>query len=138
MIALFHLRHSHFDVLLSRTRDQELFGLSIAEEAQHRILFHQLVNADAKFVFVGPALRLNGKGDCRLRQLHWRVLNRRCLLPQGVTCQCVFQFRDGSNITCVKFVHRNSGLSLHDRKVRQLLLRVPREILNGRVILQHP
>jgi len=53
-------------VLLAGARDEELFGLRIAEEAQHGIFFHQLVNAVAQLVFVGARLRLDGEGDGRL------------------------------------------------------------------------
>ena len=65
VIALFQLRHHDLDVLLSRTGDQKLLRLGIAKEAQHRVFFHEFVQAGAQFVFVGAGLGLDGKGDRR-------------------------------------------------------------------------
>ena len=70
VIALLHLRNYDFDVLLSGACDQKFFGLRIAEEAQHGIFFHQLVQPNAELVFVRAALRLNGEGDGWFGQLH--------------------------------------------------------------------
>src|SRR2546429_6446926 len=76
VVALLHLRDSDFDVLLSRARDEELLSLRVAEEAQHGIFFHQLVNADTEFVFIGSALAFDSKRDGWLRQFYRRILNR--------------------------------------------------------------
>ena len=56
-------------------RDQELLGLGIAEEAQHGVFFHQLVDSRSQLVFVGAALGLDGEGDRRLGELHSGILN---------------------------------------------------------------
>ena len=63
VIAALQLADHDLDVLLSGAGDQKVLGLRIAEEAKHGVLFHQLVHADAEFVFVGAALGLDGEGD---------------------------------------------------------------------------
>ena len=102
VVALLHLRDHHFNVLLARARDQEFLGLRIAEEAQHGIFFHQLVDAGAQLVFIGAALGFDGKGDRRLRQLHPRILNRRRLVAQRVAGERVFQLGHRSNVAGVQ------------------------------------
>ena len=77
VVTLLHLRDHDFNVLLSGARDQKFLGLWVAEEAQHSVFLHQLVEADAEFVFVSAALRFDGKCDCRLGQLHHRIADRR-------------------------------------------------------------
>src|SRR5260370_1131357 len=76
VVPLLHLRDYDFDVLLSRARDQEFFRLRVAEEAQHGIFFHQLVEADAELVLVRAALRLDGEVDRGLGQLHRWIADR--------------------------------------------------------------
>jgi hypothetical protein len=54
-------------VLLAGAGDEELLGLRIAEEAQHGVFFHQLVNADASLsssarVFGSMAKVMAGSG----------------------------------------------------------------------------
>ena len=66
VVPLLHLRNNYLDVLLARARDQKFFSLRIAEEAQHGIFFHQLVDTRPQFVLVGPALGLNRESDGRL------------------------------------------------------------------------
>ena len=68
VVALLQLGDDDFNVLLPGPRDQELLGLRIAEEAQHGIFFHELVDAGAELVFVGAALGFDGEGDGRLGQ----------------------------------------------------------------------
>ena len=77
VVPLLHLGDDHFNVLLARARDQKFLGLGIAEEAQHGVFFHQLVDAGAQLVFVGAALGFDGEGDGRFGQLDSRILNRR-------------------------------------------------------------
>ncbi len=90
VVALFQLRHHHFNVLLSRACNQKFLSLRIAEESQHGIFFHQLVDSRTQLVFIGAALGLDGKSDRRLRQLHSRILNRRRLISQRVAGERVF------------------------------------------------
>ncbi len=90
MVALLHLRDHDFDVLLAGAGDQKFLGLRIAEESQHGIFFHQLVDARPQLVFIGAALGLDGEGDGRLRQLHSRILNGRGFIAQRVAGQRVF------------------------------------------------
>ncbi len=75
VVPLLHLGDHHFDVLLARAGDQKFLGLRIAEEAQHGVFFHQLVDAGAQLVFIGAALGFDGEGDGRFGQLHSRILN---------------------------------------------------------------
>ena len=63
VVTLLHLGDDDFNVLLSGAGDQEFFGLRIAEEAQHGVFFHELVETDAELVFIGAALGLDGEGD---------------------------------------------------------------------------
>ena len=113
VIALLQLRDDDFDVLLAGARDQKLLGLRIAEEAQHGILFHELVQAGTKLVFVGAGLGLDCERDRRLGQLHARILNRRRLVAERVAGQSVFQLGDGADVAGMQFGHRNCGLPLH-------------------------
>src|SRR5581483_11717386 len=129
VIALLHLGHGHFDVLLSGAGDQELFRLGVPEEAQHGIFFHELVNADTELVFVGAALRLNGERDGGLGKLNRRELNGRRLIAERVAGQRVLYLCHRAGIARVQFAHRNRGLSLHDRDMSKLLLRVAGEVL---------
>ena len=87
VVAVLQLGDDDFDVLLAGAGDQEFLRLRIAEEAQHGVFFHQLVNAVAQLVFVGTRLGLDGEGDGRLRKRHLRILNRRALVAQGVAGQ---------------------------------------------------
>ena len=66
VVALLQLGDDDFDMLLAGSGDQEFLGLRIAEEAQHGIFFHQLVDAVAQLVFIGARLGLDGEGDRRL------------------------------------------------------------------------
>ncbi len=56
VIALLQLRHHDFNVLLSGARNQKLLRLRIAEEAQHGIFFHELVQSRPQLVFIGARL----------------------------------------------------------------------------------
>ena len=75
VITVLQLGNDDFDVLLAGARDEEFLGLGIAEEAQHGILFHQLVDAVAQLVFVGAGLGLDGERDGRLGERHLRILD---------------------------------------------------------------
>ena len=77
VVPVLQLGDDDFDVLLAGSGDEEFLGLRIAEEAQHGIFFHQLVNAVAQFVFVGAGLGLDGEGDGRLGKGDLRILDRR-------------------------------------------------------------
>ena len=77
VVSLLHLGNDYLNVLLAGPGDQEFFRLRVAEEAQHRIFFHELVNADTQFVLVSAGLRLDRKRDGRFWQLHVWILNRR-------------------------------------------------------------
>ena len=71
-------------MLLAGPGDEELFRLGIAEEAQHGVLFHQLVDAVAQLVFVGPGLGFDGEGDCRLGKGDPRILDGRAFVAEGI------------------------------------------------------
>ncbi len=66
VVAALEFADHDFDVLLAGSGDEEVLGLGIAEEAQHGVLFHELVDADAEFVLVGAGFGLDGEGDGRL------------------------------------------------------------------------
>ena len=76
VIPLLHLGDSDLDVLLPCSRDQELFGLRIAEETQHGVFLHQPMDTNAQLVFIGPALGLNRERDGGLRQIYFAVPDR--------------------------------------------------------------
>ena len=61
----------------------------VAEEAQHGIFFHQLVDAVAQLVFVGARLGLDGEGDGRLGKRDLRILDGRSFVAQRVAGQRV-------------------------------------------------
>ena len=122
VVPLLHLGDDHFNMLLAGARDQEFLGLGIAEEAQHGVFFHQLVDAGPQLVLVGAALGLDGKRDRGLRQFHSRIKNRSRLVAQRVAGQRVFQFGHGSNIARMQFGHRHGSLALHDGNMRHLFL----------------
>ena len=71
----------------------------IAEEAQHGILFHELVDTDAKFVFVGAGLGLNGEGDGRLGKRNGRVLNGMSLVAKGIAGERLLEFGYGADVS---------------------------------------
>ena len=51
-----------FDVGLAGGRDEEFVGLLVAEEAQHRILFHELMDSGRELILVGAGLGFDGPG----------------------------------------------------------------------------
>src|ERR1700685_1950370 len=69
--------------------------------------------------------------------MHFRILNGRALVTERVSGERILQFGYGSDISRVQFGYRHSGLALHDGNVRQLLGSDAREILHGRIVLQH-
>src|ERR1700722_15019962 len=62
-VAFPHLRNYDFNMLLTRACDEELLCLGIAEKAEHRIFFHELVQSNPKFVFIRATLRLDSECD---------------------------------------------------------------------------
>ena len=138
VIALLHLGNRDFDVLLSRARYEEFFRLRVAKEAKHGIFFHELMDADAQLVFVGSALGLDSKRDGGLRQLDRRILNRRRLVAYCVAGQGVFELGHRTDVAGMNFGHRHSSLALHDRNMRELLLRAAGEVLYRSVVLHDP
>ena len=137
VVALLEFRDDHFDVLLAGSGNQEFFGLRIAEEAQHGVFFHQFVDAGPELVFVGAALGLDRERDRRFRQVDLGILDGRGLVAERVSGQRIAQLGDRPNIAGMQFIHRNGVLALHDRDVRQLLLRITGEVLHRGFVLQY-
>ena len=90
VIPLLHFGNCDFNVLLPISGNQKFFGLRIAEKAEHGIFFHELVNSGTEFVFVRARLRLNGKRDGWLRQLHPWILNGSRFIAERIAGECVF------------------------------------------------
>ena len=84
MVPVLQLGDDDFDVLLAGARDQEFLRLGVAEEAQHGIFFHQLVDAVAQLVFVGAGLGLDGEGDRRFGERDRRILDGSAFVAQRV------------------------------------------------------
>src|SRR5256885_16268622 len=59
VVTLLQLGDGDLDVLLARAGDEEFLGLLVAKEAQHRIFFHEFVNAVGELVFIGTRLGLD-------------------------------------------------------------------------------
>ena len=137
VVAVLQLGDHDLDVLLAGAGDEEFLGLRIAEEAQHGIFFHQLVDAVAQLVFVGARLGLDGEGDGRLGEGDLRILDRRTFVAQRVAGQGVLQLGDGADIAGVQLVHRNGGLALHGGEVGKLFGAAAGEVLHRGVVLQH-
>ena len=137
VVPLLHLGDYDFNMLLPRARNQKLLGLRIAEEAQHGVFLHQLVNAGAQLVFIGTALGLDGKGNRRLGQGDFGILNRSRLVAQRVAGQGVPQLGYYADIPGVQLGHGHRRLALQDRDVGQLLLRVASKVLYQGVVFQH-
>ena len=76
MIALLHFGDNDFDVLLAAAREQEFLRLRVARETQRGIFFHDFVNGDADFVFIGARFGFDGKSDGRLGKLRRGVIDR--------------------------------------------------------------
>ena len=82
VVTLVQFGHDDFDVLLSGASEQEFLRLRIAREAKRGVLFENLVNRDADFVFVGARFGLDGESDRRLGNLRGTVENRRSLVAE--------------------------------------------------------
>ena len=98
VIALLELRDDDFNVLLPGAGDQEFLGLRIAEEAQHGIFFHELVDPGPELVFVGAALGFDREGDRGLGQRDPRILNGCILVAQRVAGERVAEFGNGADV----------------------------------------
>ena len=124
-------------MLLTGSGDEEFLGLGIAEESQHGIFFHELVETGAELVFVGAGLGLDGEGDSGLGQLHAGILNGGRLVAESIAGQSVFQFGDSADVAGVQFGDGNRGLALHGRDVGELFQRRTAEVLQGGIVLEN-
>src|SRR5690348_14649770 len=138
VVALFQFGNDDFDVLLAGAGDEEFLGLLVTEEAQHGVLFHDLVDAVGELVFIGARLGFDGEGDGRLGQDDLGVLNSRGLVAQGVAGKSVLQLGHRSDIAGVQFVHRHRVFALHHGNVGQLFRGAAAKVLQAGVVFQHP
>src|SRR6185437_16578311 len=85
VVALLELGDNDFNMLLAGAGDEKFLGLFVAEEAEHGVFFHQLVDAVRKLVFVVTALGFDGEGDGRFRECDPGILNGIGFISQCVT-----------------------------------------------------
>ena len=81
--------------------DEEFVGLLVAEEAQHRVLFHELVDSGRQLIFVGAGLGFDGPGHGGLRKSDRLEENFVALVAEGVAGEGFFQFGDCAEVACV-------------------------------------
>ncbi len=99
VVAALEFADHDFDVLLAGSGDEEVLGLLIAEEAQHGVLFHEFVDSDAEFVFVGAGLGLDGEGDGRLGKRDGWVLDGRSFIAQSVSGEGFLELGYGADVS---------------------------------------
>ena len=126
----------HFDVQLSLSREQQLFGLRIAAVADRRVFFLEAVHRSADLVFVAAGLRLDGVRQDRLRKFQRRKHRGIGLVAKRVVGQRVLQLGDGAEIARAQLRHVRLRLSLKQHDVTEPLGRVARLVVHGRVGLQ--
>src|SRR5580765_626381 len=96
------------------------------------------MKANAKFVFVSATLGLDRERNGWLRQLHMRILDWSRLITQSVAGQRLPQLRHRPDVPRMQLLDRNCLLALHHRNVRKLFRCIAAEILQRRIVLQHP
>src|SRR5208283_5278993 len=79
-VAFLKTADNHLDVLLSAARQQELFRLRIAIEAQRQIFFQDFRNRIAHAVLILARLRRDGICDGRLRDVDSGISDGRSLV----------------------------------------------------------
>ena len=137
VIALLQFCDHDLDVLLPRAGDQKFLGLRVAEEAQHEIFFHQLVDAVGELVFIGARLGLDGKSNGRLGQLQVGILNRAALVSQRIAGERFPQLGDHADVAGVQLGHLDRRLALNHGKMRKFLRRTAGEILQRGFVSNH-
>ena len=138
VVSLLQLGDDYFDVLLSGAGDEKFFGLSVAEEAHHLVLFHELVKTVGELVLIRARLRFDCECDRRLGKRHlWKVHGPR-LVAEAVTGQSAFEFGYGSDVTRVEFRHAYGVLALHYGNMRQFLSDIAGKIVHRSIIPQYP
>src|SRR6185312_16130507 len=90
VVALLELGDDDFNMLLAGAGDEKFLGLLVAEEAEHGIFFHELVDTVRKLVFVVTALGFDSEGDGRFGECDPRILNGIGFIAQCVTRESVF------------------------------------------------
>src|SRR5205085_12388106 len=94
-----------FDVQLTRTGEEELFGLCVARVAQGLILFEHLGESRREFVFVLSRFGRYGEVDGRLREMDRIKIDRCSFIGERIAGRSLLQFGDGNYI---------AGMSLGD------------------------
>jgi hypothetical protein len=90
VVAFLKLGDDDFNVLLAGAGDEKFLGLLVAEEAEHGVFFHQLVDAVGELVFIVAALGLDREGDGRFGECDPGILNGIGFIAQCVTRESVF------------------------------------------------
>ena len=121
---------------LARAGNEELVSLRIAEEPDHLVLFHQLVQSGSEFILVGAGLGLNRIGHRRFR--HGDRFEK-YLVPLGaerVAGERDAQLRHRAQIARMQLLHLHRLAPLHDGEVCHALCLAARKALHRRVGLQ--
>src|SRR6185312_1242235 len=135
VVTLLELGDDDFNMLLAGAGDEKFLGLLVAEEAEHGVFFHQLVDAVGELVFIVATLGLDGEGDGRFRECDPGILNGIGFIAQCVTRESVFQLGHSSDIARMQFRNRQQVLALRNGEVRELLRGAAGEILKSGIVL---
>ena len=130
VVAALQLGDDRFDVRLPGARDEKLVGLRIAEEPDHRVVFHQLVQRRRELVLIGAGLRLDGVGHGGFGHGYRLEEDLVRFVAERVSGQRDAQLGDGAEVAGVEFLHLDRLAALHDGEVRQALGLLPREVLH--------
>src|SRR6185437_10775386 len=137
VVALLELGNNHLNVLLAGAGDEKFLGLLVAEEAEHGVFFHQLVDAVGELVFIVAALGLDREGDGRFGECDPGILNGIGFIAQCVTRESVFQLGHSADIACMELRDRQQVLALRNGQVRQLLRGAAGKVLQDGVIFYY-
>ena len=137
VIAFVQFCNDHFDVLLTGACEQKFFGLGIAGKAERGVLFQNLMDSHADFVFIGACFGFNGKCNRRLRDLRRPVKHRSVFVAKRVAGHSIFQFCYCADIAGVQFTNFSQRFPLHNLYVLHSFLSSAHEIGNGHIIFQH-
>src|SRR5208337_435251 len=136
VVALLKLGDNDLNVLLAVSGEEKFLGLRITGETQRGVFFHDFMNGDAYFVFIGAGLGLDRKGDGRFRKLRRLVVNGSVFVAEGIAGDGFFQFGDGADIAGVELLIFGELFPLHDHGVLKTLRNIAIEIEKRGVVLE--
>ncbi len=111
-VFVLELLDHDLDMKLARAGEDDLLGLHVAGELQHRVLFHEARQGRGDLVFVALALGLNGEGDGGLGDLERFVQDGFALLADRVEGLGFLQLGQGHDVAGLGLPHGGQGLAL--------------------------